>query len=434
MKTQWILIPFFAMVMLGLTACADLSVDTPQERRAKLALASECPDAMPADSICDSRDGNRYKIVTIGEQTWMAQDARYMSDSGIVHCGAIGDTLVKACRDSLIHLYDFTAALQACPVGWRLPTAMDWEMLFQYLIDHGDTNPANALRDSISWESYAKGTDRYGFGVSPTGSEHALDGYLRGTAYEADFWTRSYNSTGSVWMGTFSSASYENVSFGSYGFTDWSAAVRCIQLPLDTTTQHGCDTLDYRQYCDLRNGQRYSYYEATKSTWMTRNLNYNPESKTSWCYGDDSLNCRTYGRLYPWEAASDSALCPQGWHLPTDSEWTQMEDYIATAATAGNDLKLDTTLWNGVHSNHYSDVQVLPGGLRLGDGTYAGLHDSAFFWTASPDTTGGATDLVWYRAILSDSALVRHASMKSTGIGMSIRCFANKNAFLFSTY
>ena len=69
---------------------------------------------------------------------------------------------------------------------------------------------------------------------------------------------------------------------------------------------------------------------------------------TTWAYNGNESNVSTYGRLYDWYAATDSrGLCPTGWHLPTDAEWTTLTDYLEGLSVAGGKLKeAGTTHWN----------------------------------------------------------------------------------------
>ena len=104
--------------------------------------------------------------------------------------------------------------------------------------------------------------------------------------------------------------------------------------------------------------------------WMKENLNVSvfkngvaiPEVKDNaawekagenkqpaWCYyGNDPKNGAKYGKLYNWYAAIDNnGLCPQGWHVPSDDEWTVLIDYLGGESVAGGKMKeVGTTSWN----------------------------------------------------------------------------------------
>jgi uncharacterized protein (TIGR02145 family) len=137
------------------------------------------------------------------------------------------------------------------------------------------------------------------------------------------------------------------------------------------------------QFCDERDGNKYVYVVIGTQTWMAENLNYNATG--SRCYGDntggDSQNrCDTYGRLYNWSTAI--TVCPSGWHLPSDAEWTTLTDYVGGASTAGTKLKTASGwIKNGNGTNEYG-FSALPGGVFGGSSFYFG-GGSGSWWSAT---------------------------------------------------
>ena len=150
---------------------------------------------------------------------------------------------------------------------------------------------------------------------------------------------------------------------------------------------------------------------------------------SSFCYNDspdidacdEAQSLEEYGRLYNWYAVDDArGLCPSGWHVPTDEEWTDLENYITSqgfSGTEGTALKSQNG-WN--QSGNGTDdfgFSALPGGGRNnsnGDFYNAGLR--GYWWSSSP--SGGDA---WYR-YLNDygPGIVRNDFLPR--YGFSVRC------------
>lgn len=150
---------------------------------------------------------------------------------------------------------------------------------------------------------------------------------------------------------------------------------------------------------DSRDAQQYKTTQIGSQVWMAENLNF--ETSDSWCYDNDSSNCKKYGRLYTWSSAKSS--CPSGWHLPSDDEWEQLAKYVAReAGLSGMDIygyvQLGKTLkarsMNGTDEFGFSG---LPGGYRNSDGDFNDLGDNGFWWSSSEKSGSYA----WYRSLHS---------------------------------
>ena len=150
-------------------------------------------------------------------------------------------------------------------------------------------------------------------------------------------------------------------------------------------------------------------------------------------YDDLSANLSTYGYLYNWYAATDSRkLCPAGWHVPTDGEWTSLIQFIVPteilgtsqgtqSLTAGGKMKsTGTTLWNSPNTgaDNSSGFTALPGGYRRnGVGTFLVIGSRAFFWSA----TTSSSIFAWSRDLYGNTGDVdRETNSKSDGF--SVRC------------
>jgi len=139
-------------------------------------------------------------------------------------------------------------------------------------------------------------------------------------------------------------------------------------------------------------------------------------------YDNDASNVATYGRLYNWYAATDdSELCPTGWHVPTDGEWTALETYLGAnghSGTEGTALK-STSGWNsGGNGTDDFGFSALPGGYRNAWGGFfnAGAGAGGYWWSSSP-SGGGA----WHRFLTgSNPDITRDVSNRR--VGFSVRC------------
>ena len=170
-------------------------------------------------------------------------------------------------------------------------------------------------------------------------------------------------------------------------------------------------------------------------------------TKAYWYYpNNSSSNKATYGLLYNWKAvmrnsSSSSAnpsgvqgICPTGWHVPSDAEWTQLTDYVSSQSkyrcnsSSANIAKAlaSTTGWssssttcavgNGQSGNNATGFGALPAsGYR---GSYSGFGYYAFFWSATESGSNGAS---YYRRLSYDNPDVSSYDYVK-GYGLSVRC------------
>jgi uncharacterized protein (TIGR02145 family) len=173
--------------------------------------------------------------------------------------------------------------------------------------------------------------------------------------------------------------------------------------------------------------------------WTTKNLDVStfrngdpiPEAKTmeewqkagknkqpAWCYYDnDPSNGAKYGKLYNWYAVNDPrGLAPNGYHIPTDAEWTILEEYLGK--DAGEKMK-STSGWkdngNGTNSSGFSG---LPGGFRYDDGTFGSVGKDGYWWSSTEVSTFSA----WYRYLFYYDGNVYRAIYFKKEVGLSVRC------------
>ncbi len=196
---------------------------------------------------------------------------------------------------------------------------------------------------------------------------------------------------------------------------------------------------------DSRDGRTYKKIVIGSQTWMAENLNYADSlgypgmQGRNWCYNDLASNCKKKGRLYTWAAAMDSAgifstngkncgygrrctpvypvrgICPQGWHLPTSTEFETLFSFVGGQSVAGKILK-STSEWNGRGEDSYG-FTALPSGVRFENYFNYGAS-CALFLSASEYNSNAAYALTLdlYRS----DASMGHSGAKFQG--GSVRC------------
>jgi uncharacterized protein (TIGR02145 family) len=144
----------------------------------------------------------------------------------------------------------------------------------------------------------------------------------------------------------------------------------------------------------------------------------------AYCWYDNApANKTPYGALYNWYTVGTGKLCPTGWHVPTDAEWTTLITYLGGESVAGSKIKeTGTTHWKTPNSDatNESGFTAVPGGLRNGsDGICSFLTNNALFWS---NTQNGSN--VWNRIFVStNGTCVQGSYAKKTGL--SVRCIKN---------
>jgi uncharacterized protein (TIGR02145 family) len=165
----------------------------------------------------------------------------------------------------------------------------------------------------------------------------------------------------------------------------------------------------------------YDYVELGGLKWMTRNLNVET-AEGSWCYDGNPANCRTYGRLYDWDAAK-SACRSIGWRLPDALDWDRLVE-AAGGDEAGKKLK-STSGWDdhsdgsGNGTNEFG-FSALPGGRRNNYGSSDNAGFVGTWWTATEDG-GSVYPFAFYRYIVNNEDDV-HGDSYHIGFGRSVRC------------
>ena len=147
-------------------------------------------------------------------------------------------------------------------------------------------------------------------------------------------------------------------------------------------------------------------------------------------YNNNNANATDYGALYTYAAtisdnwerdnADDQGVCPDGWHLPTDAEWTTLIDFLGGTDIAGGKMKeIGTTHWNSPNTSadNSSGFSAFPGGGHFSNGDFYQLGAYSAWWSA----TEYDSRHVYGHDVGYNSAEVEHFSNQKA-IGFSVRC------------
>jgi uncharacterized protein (TIGR02145 family) len=427
-------------------------------------------------------EGNVYKTITIGTQTWMAENLntkKYNDGTAIAcvsdssewgplyacsccdkgaYCNYKNDEIKSITNGKLYNWYAVNTGKLA-PKGWHIPSDNDWKILDNYLFSNGYnydgkmdySKTAKSLASSAGWKlsdgagaigNIQTRNNSSGFTALPSG-ERGWNGSFYQFGESCSWWT-STDYCGlyaySVYLCYFSNNSWINGSAKGSGLS-----IRCVKDD-DPTTVRDID------------GNVYKTVIIGTQTWMAENLKttrYNDGTiipsytvDSLWrelstggcCYYDNDLtylkNIDKFGLLYNWFAVNTGKLAPQGWHVPTDTEWTTMENYLIAngynydGTTTGNKIAkslASKTGWgisdkegaigNIPETNNRSGFNALPGG-ECWDGVFSFGGDYGYWWSSSENET---IDIV-PRALYPGANFFDHLLYDSKSDGFSVRC------------
>ena len=132
-------------------------------------------------------------------------------------------------------------------------------------------------------------------------------------------------------------------------------------------------------FIDERDGKTYKTVKIGNQVWMAENLAYKPSSGNYWAY-----NVAKYGYLYGWQTAKN--VCPTGWHLPRDYEWSVLKDYLGGEQVAGTKMKSSLGWRDNGNGTNESGFNAFPGGFLNGidiNGFISSIGDEGYWWSSS---------------------------------------------------
>ena len=172
-------------------------------------------------------------------------------------------------------------------------------------------------------------------------------------------------------------------------------------------------------FTDPRDGKNYKTLKIGTQTWMAENLAYKA-SGGCWAYQNNSSSIKIYGYLYNWNTAQN--VCPSGWHLPSDSEWLTLINFIGGGDVAGGKLK-STSMWDSPNSGATNSIgfSALPSGLRFSDGSFDNATGYCYFWRTKEYSNYDA----WFIQLSYDQKRTSE-NYDSKSSGLSVRCVKDK--------
>ena len=188
-------------------------------------------------------------------------------------------------------------------------------------------------------------------------------------------------------------------------------------------------------------GNTYKTIQIGTQTWMAENLKttryndgtaiplvidlvgWNNLETPGYCwYTNDSVS---YGALYNFYTVNTAKLCPFGWHVPSDTEWTTFTSYLGGEGVAGNKQKeAGLNHWQSPNTGatNESGYTALPGGYRRPDGTFLNLKKNGYWWSSTESSSVNA----FYSLLFYDSSYAERVNSDKRS-GFSVRCLLDNN-------
>lgn len=161
--------------------------------------------------------------------------------------------------------------------------------------------------------------------------------------------------------------------------------------------------------------------DGTEIPRVEDNSNWQNLKAPGYCwYDNDEYYKSFYGALYNWYTVNTKKLCPAGWHVPTDLDWSTLIDYLDWEGVAGGPLKeVGTSHWlyPNTGATNESGFTALPGGLRYEFGAFSGIGWLGLWWSSTDYSLLGA-----YRRTMRYDEKVIYRTSDYKSLGTSIRC------------
>jgi uncharacterized protein (TIGR02145 family) len=244
----------------------------------------------------------------------------------------------------------------------------------------GENEAGGKLKETGSdhWHSPNTGaTNEAGFTALPGGKSDAFNGTHHAMGEICSLWSATEASSTNAW---YREISYDSESFtrtSDNGLKHGTKSVRCLKDNLDIVKD-----IDGNSYSPVVSGNQVWRGENLRTTHLTDGtpipIKTNPAEwktlETPGCcwYENNEANKNIYGVIYNWHTVNTGKLCPTGWHVPSDADWTTLTTYLGGESLAGGFLKEGGTAhWQSPNTGATNQS----GFTALSGGSLDMLHD-----------------------------------------------------------
>lgn len=436
------------------------------------------PEALNCGDNINDRDGYSYKTVQIGDQCWMAENVKTKTkadntciNGGVAPCpnASVADNgKGRACYNNDEAncnaegaLYTFTGiggdinnpgAQGICPTGWHIPTQDELTTLERSVCTSGSCE-TDFPYDTVTYG--LRGTNE-GTSLQPGGCS-GFNALLAGRR-EADGVTFS-NRANSTWIW---SSQYSNPSIhrrvisagtgqifrdaGNLTFNR-SQSLRCVRdIPVPSFCGETITDRDGYTYKTIRIGDQCWMAENLKTKSKADNTCINGGSapcadasvtdngKGRSCYGNVESNCNTFGALYTYSGIGGNlitpgiqGICPTGWHIPTQNEFTTLERAVCTSGNCETDFPYDTSTYGNRGTNEGTSLKsggcsrfnaLLSGRREANGSTFTNNGWGTWFWSSQYSIPSIHRRML----TVSSSQVYRDAGNLTFNRAQSLRC------------
>ena len=228
------------------------------------------------------------------------------------------------------------------------------------------------------------------------------------------------DNTGSIVTGS-ALSQYTSIVKREYKYTDDLHSIELGFSPTDNVDKYITRTVTTTPLSSVTIGTQIwsntnldvtTYRNGDPIPQVTDNTTWANLTTGAWCYyNNDPTNNTTYGKMYNWYAVNDPrGLAPEGWHIPTNAEWTTLSTFLGGDAIAGGKMKsTGTSLWQSPNTSatNSSGFAGRPGGFRssFSGGTFADQYFTSHFWSSNAvdSTSAYFYTLYWNAAYINPS-------------------------------